>query len=238
MAYAKSKPQPREPDTAVAAEPALSIRKLQLRHRNHALRDVATRVFLEQGYDGATMELVAAEAKVTKKTVYNHFAGKDAMFAAVIESLCDGMLAELHHDGEFTGDLEEELTRFCNHLILAIGVPPGLEVFRLAISVAKRFPDLGRALYRAGPDRVTDTVENYLDEQVKAGRLAVPDTRVAAQYLMGMIAGRLQLALMGDPIRPRSEATHQYVRGAVQMFCRAHIVSGAPKPAAGSKKRR
>jgi TetR/AcrR family transcriptional repressor of mexJK operon len=238
MAYARNNPQPRKLATQAVAEPSLSIRKRELRQRNHSLRDAATRVFLEHGYDSATMELVAAEAKVTKKTVYNHFAGKDAMFAAVIESLCDGMLAELHHEAEFSGDLEEELTRFCDQLILAVGVPPGLEVFRLAISVAKRFPELGRALYRAGPERVTDAVGTYLDEQVAAGRLAIADTRLAARYLMGMIAGRLQLALMGDVIRPRSEVTRQYVRGAVQLFCRAHAVSAAPKPAAGSKKRR
>jgi TetR/AcrR family transcriptional repressor of mexJK operon len=190
--------------------------------RARALREAASRVFLAKGYDAATMEQVAEEAGVTKKTLYNHFRGKDELFEASVAALCDTLLQELPQGPSPSGDLEKNLEHFCETFLRTLAVPPGLEFYRLAFSVSPRFPKLGRAVYKAGPQRINQTLAAYLDQQISAGRLQISDTQQAAQQLIGMMTSRAQLALLGEPMRPNSTDTQAYVRSAVRAFCRAY----------------
>lgn len=210
--------------------------------RARALREAASRVFLARGYDAATMEQVAEEAGVTKKTLYNHFGGKDELFEASVAALCDALLQDLPHgarhsgddSGDDSGDLKKNLEHFCETFLRTLAVPPGLEFYRLAFSVSPRFPKLGRAVYKAGPQRINRTLASYLDQQVAAGRLKISDTQQAAQQLIGMMTSRAQLALLGEPMSPTSTESRAYVRSAVSAFCRAY----APGSTGSSASRR
>ena len=189
--------------------------------------DAAERVFLEHGYDGASMELVAAAAGVTKKTLYNYFRSKDELFAAVIGQLCDTYLLQLHDIGDpMAAPIEDELTAFCMAIVQRSAVSPNIDFFRLAINVAKRFPKIGGMMRRVGLARVDKALQAYLDQQVAAGRLTIDNTDFAARYLIGMISTFLFQGLLGAKMRPNADATRRYVRGAVRLFCAGYRVSG------------
>lgn len=49
--------------------------------------DVAMRLFATHGYDGTSIEAVLAESGVSRGSLYHHFAGKDALFLAVLEAV-------------------------------------------------------------------------------------------------------------------------------------------------------
>jgi TetR/AcrR family transcriptional regulator, mexJK operon transcriptional repressor len=196
-----------------------------MQRRARAIREAASRVFLARGYDNATMEQVAEEAGVTKKTLYNHFRDKDALFEASIAALCDALLADLptaadRLDDE-SGTLERNLEHFCQTFLEVLTGPTGMELFRLAVSVAPRFPALGQAVYRAGPERINAALAGYLEREAAAQRLTILDPEEAAQQLVGMISGQAQLRMLGAT-RPAPAEVQAYVHSAVQAFCRAH----------------
>src|SRR3546814_5886860 len=64
-----------------------------LKHR--AIQQAGTEIFLELGYEAATMDHIAAKAGVSKQTVYNHFQSKDGLFKATIADLTSALMAPL-----------------------------------------------------------------------------------------------------------------------------------------------
>src|SRR3546814_19306532 len=73
------------------AKPALT--RSEYKHR--AIQQAGTEIFLELGYEAATMDHIAAKAGVSKQTVYNHFQSKDELFKATIADLTSALLAPL-----------------------------------------------------------------------------------------------------------------------------------------------
>src|SRR5690606_13342241 len=70
--------------------------------------------------------------------------------------------------------------------------------YRVVVAEAPRQPDLGRAFYEAGPDRLAGSLACYLGEQARQGKLSLPDPRLAAEQLLGMLCGHHHLrALFG-----------------------------------------
>lgn len=187
--------------------------------RSTDLVQAAGRVFLEHGYDGASMELVAAQAGVTRKTIYNHFSGKDALFAAVAISLCQQVVTAFDDVGQHSGTIEERLVGFCKAIIGLLISAPGLEIYRLIVGIVRRFPDLAKTLRDSAEEAITAALTRHLDEEVASGALEIPDTRRAAFILIGVATGVVQRAMLGEPLRPDSADTDAYVREAVLMFC-------------------
>jgi AcrR family transcriptional regulator len=70
-------------------------RAAQGRATRGQLIDVATRLFAEQGYEGTSIEAVLAAAGVSRGALYHHFAGKEALFEAVVSAATDRVTAEL-----------------------------------------------------------------------------------------------------------------------------------------------
>src|SRR3546814_4544282 len=73
------------------AKPALT--RSEYKHR--AIQQAGTEIFLELGYEAATMDHIAAKAGVSKQTVYNHFQSKDGLFKATIADLTSALMAPL-----------------------------------------------------------------------------------------------------------------------------------------------
>jgi TetR/AcrR family transcriptional regulator of autoinduction and epiphytic fitness len=190
--------------------------------RSDAIVAAACRAFLAHGYEGASMDMVAAEAGVTKKTVYNHFAGKEALFEAVVECFCDEVGSGLQSAGERPHNIEEGLLRFCRKLIATMAVAPGLEIYRLAITMSPRFPQFGQSLHMAGTARIVSALAEYLDHHVARGELSITDTPQAARQLLGAITFLIQTALLGAEIHPGSADAERYISDAVRTFVRGH----------------
>ena len=57
-----------------------------------AILEAAKRLFLEQGYEGVSMDQIAADAGVSKLTVYSHFGDKEALFGEAVKAYCEQQL--------------------------------------------------------------------------------------------------------------------------------------------------
>src|SRR5215212_9408512 len=88
-----------------------------LHQRNDGILRAARRQFLAHGYDVVSMDMVAEDAGVTKKTVYNHFPGKEALFEAVVLELCDELGGDIEEASD-SEDIEKTLVQFCQKLMM------------------------------------------------------------------------------------------------------------------------
>lgn len=180
----------------------------------------ATRVFLAQGYEAASMDGVAAEAGASKRTVYNHFPSKRDLFRAVVGALYAGLLES--EPGGMSADEppEKALPRFVRKLLVYLRRPEVTGLLRLVISEQHRFPELAQDLQSEGKGVALGLLETYLAAQHARRRLDIADPRLAAQQLMGAVKEVLFWPVMlGQPVRYDDGAV---IARAVEGFLAAH----------------
>jgi len=151
--------------------------------KRRQIMDGARRVFMDLGFDGASMGEIARAAGVSKGTLYVYFTDKSSLFQAIIEqeSLAHGSAA-FNFDPE--QDAETMLRAFGAAYIEVLCRPDGGSAVRTVMAIAERMPDLGRRFYF---NVITLTVRRaaaYLAARVEAGELAIPDCEMAAMQFM------------------------------------------------------
>ncbi|MFI7679320.1 TetR/AcrR family transcriptional regulator [Actinophytocola sp. NPDC049390] len=198
----------------------------QSARKHQAILDAARSVFLRKGYGGASMDEVAAQAAVSKQTVYKHFADKRRLFEAIItndisatESLTHDMVASL----SATDDLEHDLRQFARGHIDEVTQPHLIQLRRIIIAEADRFPDLAKSWFANGPERAHATLAAQFQELERRGLLTVPDPVLAAQHFNWLVLSiPLNKAMFHpDHKTPRRELNH-YADEAVRIFLAAY----------------
>jgi TetR/AcrR family transcriptional regulator, mexJK operon transcriptional repressor len=124
------------------------------------------------------MSAITAAAAVSKGTIYQHFPGKAALFAATVARECDRKLAHPFHDLGTTEDVGATLLDIGTRFVATLTSDVALSIDRIVIS-------------EAGPARAIATMASYLSAQTSAGRLAVPaeeSSRVVAAAVQMFLA--------------------------------------------------
>jgi TetR/AcrR family transcriptional repressor of mexJK operon len=191
--------------------------------KHRAIVEAATTAFLSKGYPGTSMDEIAALAAVSKRTVYQHFSDKDRLFSEIVLSTTDQidglvrMVADTLGDSTDVGrDLNEVARSFLNALIQ----PQLVQLRRLVIANADHFPDLGRAWYERGFERVLATLAGCFQRLAGRGLLQLEDPLLAAHHFVGQLLWIPinQVMFTGDT-RLRTEAdVHRYADAAVRAF--------------------
>lgn len=180
----------------------------------------AGRIFSELGFDAASMSDVARAAQVSKATLYVYFQDKEHLFTAICAEQRDRHIAEKIALLDVDQPIIDVLTRFGVEILSTMSAPFVVAAHRIVIGVAERMPEIGSEFYEAGPVRVINAVASYLDHHVAAGRLNIPDTRLAAAQFCELIQGGLVKArlygVLKDP-PPRDEIDRNVSSG-VSLF--------------------
>jgi TetR/AcrR family transcriptional regulator, mexJK operon transcriptional repressor len=205
---------------SAAAVRAVSVPK------HDAILDAAKRVFLREGYS-ASMDMVSAEAGVSKQTVYNHFASKEALFRAIVDDLASELLDVLVERVSMRADPACTLEALARRFLKLLLMPSSIALHRMLVAEAPRFSDLAREIYLGGPARTVDELAGYLEEQSRRGMLAVEDPPLAAEQFFGALRGNLQVrALLNPGDIPTEAEIERALRHAVGGFLRAHAAAG------------
>lgn len=193
-------------------EPATGARRRGRPRRGEAdaiddrVRSSALRCFLTSGFDGTTMQAVAAAAGVSKRTLYAKFPDKRSLFAAVVPDA----LARMPFGGDdldLDGDLEAALGTLGRKIVARLVDPEAVRLRRLAVLESHRFPEFGAAansdLWRRHAGAVVDLLEHHAG----AGDVVVDDVELLADAFVAMVAGEPTiLADLGVLRSPAEEA--------------------------------
>jgi AcrR family transcriptional regulator len=178
----------------------------------------ATIVFQEFGYDATSMEMIADRAGVTRRTVYNHFPNKEALFAKIVEASAQKLIETVELADDPTVPTEQQLVRYCEAIATTMIKPERLGVIRLLMDVSRRH--LLKDLRGSPTEPFVAALSEHLAVLNKRGELHIPDTRRAAHILLGVSILQPQRLLIGltnkRSIEPEIRKT---IREAVEMFC-------------------
>jgi TetR/AcrR family transcriptional regulator, mexJK operon transcriptional repressor len=167
--------RPREPKatgTAGTDEEPRSTRK------RRAILEAATTLFLRNGYLGTSMDEIAALARVSKQTVYKHFADKESLFSAIVTAAVDAAGDQVLEDTTAlagSDDLATDLRDLARRQLGSVMQPPLMQLRRLVIGEANRFPELGRAFYERGAGRSTAALAAAFERLTARGLLHADD---------------------------------------------------------------
>jgi AcrR family transcriptional regulator len=186
-----------------------------------AIAKTAAALFVRRGYDATSMELIAAEARVARQTIYNQFESKEALFRAIVAALIDEAVMPLAAPARKGASARSTLLRLARSFLATTLRPSTLAVHRLVLAETARFPDLGPAIYASGAARAVSQLADFLRERHHAGELDVPHPEAAAEQFFAMVTSFQQFrALMGIQLLPRQ--IEAGARDAVSAFLRAY----------------
>jgi TetR/AcrR family transcriptional repressor of mexJK operon len=176
----------------------------------------AKEVFLGSGFEGASMDAIAAAAGVSKMTVYRYFHGKEELFAGVITELCERIIED---DLELMLERrpEEALRGFARKVMTILFAPDTIELHRIVISESRRFPALGRLFYRSGPEACIAMLAAYFERHKGRRTLNLRNPRRSAEEFLELLRGYAHLrVLLGLQKAPSARELEERIDGAVR----------------------
>jgi AcrR family transcriptional regulator len=174
--------------------------------RRHILF-VAKDVFLETGYERASMDTVAVRAGTSKRSLYAHFESKDKLFLAVLDLIRELYLGQLKTPDAYAADPVQAVTLFCGRFLQLMVWEPQLRTCRLSIAEAERLPGSSTAYFDAIFVTTYQRLSGYLAGQYAMSQ--ADSTALAEDLLSRTVLPRLLRTLLNveDVIKDRPEDT-------------------------------
>lgn len=189
--------------------------------KRQAIVEAAARSFFDIGYAATSIEQVAAEAGVSKVTIYSHFTDKRGLFTASVERECEKIRGAFSLDGMAKGDLRQRLTAIGEAMMAFLSRDEMVQFERRIAAETEHEPEIGRTFLAAGPSRMKSAFTLLLKAMVAAGELDITDHELAAEQFVSMCKGMGDLERrFGAPPDPARE--RQRIAGAVEVFLRAY----------------
>ena len=148
----------------------------------------ATELFLEQGYGSTSIEAVAARARVSKRTFYDRFDDKAALFAAVVHRIIENIRPPPDVPLLAGANLTEILRRLAGLILQAALSPQAIALHRLVTGESSRFPELASAVENdGGQAEATALIAGLLSQELPTIKLSPQDQVFAAQQFIYMV---------------------------------------------------
>ena len=188
--------------------------------------EAATTLFLRNGYQGTSMDEIAALAAVSKQTVYKNFADKERLFSDItlgITANAEDFASTITTMLEDTDDLERDLGELARRYIASVMQPQVLRLRRLVIGEAGRFPELARTYYQRAPERVLATLAGCMERLAERGLLRLDDPMLAANHFAFLILSPMDKAMFsGVDDQPDPAELDRLADAAVRVFLAAY----------------
>jgi TetR/AcrR family transcriptional repressor of mexJK operon len=195
-----------------------------------AILAAAKRLFPLSGFEGTSMDAIAAEAGVSKLTVYSHFNDKETLFVAAVRARCQDQLPDALFDVDITGPVRGQLVAIARAFLALITSNEAISLHRLLTSSGST-PKLAQLFWEAGPLRMRQSFELFLKQEVEAGKLDIPDTTRAASQFFALLKGELHARLLCGCTQTLTEHDiDDHVRATVDFFLRAFEPRAANVP--------
>ncbi len=192
--------------------------------RRRAIIDAAYKLFIEKGYASVSVDDIINVSKGSKSSLYKFFGSKEGILKAVVESLAEDMLREIHLEFPSAKTPREALNRIGMVLVDLALSENAINQHRHAVSHAKAFPDVAKLWYESGPKRTFDGLAEYLEKETAGGRLRIADPGRAALFFAGMIIFHDNMRQLVCLPRSKRSELKEMVSEAVEVFLAAYGV--------------
>jgi TetR/AcrR family transcriptional repressor of mexJK operon len=196
-------------------------------HKRAAIVEAALDVFLREGFARASVDSIAAEAGVSKRTIYNHYGDKENLFLSVIGDtydalisgvvdLMDKYLADLPDD-----QVEAGIVGFSRAIAMfAARTPRRSAMIRLMMAEAPYFPALREV--QARPRSITGAIAERLTKLAARGLLDVPEPVEAANHLFALTMGQINNRTLWGALPVTDDEINRMATSGAQAFLRAY----------------
>src|SRR5262245_22142068 len=210
----------------VPDRPTLQIVGDEHSSKRRQILDGARKVFMELGFDGASMGEIARSAGVSKGTLYVYFTDKSSLFEAIVEEekIEQGKTA-FNFDPD--RDLDTTLPEFGRAYISLLCRPGGGSAIRTVMAIAERMPEVGSRFYTQVIAHTVDRLATYLEARAKLGELVIDDYQLAAWQFMQMCQATLfQAFIFQAKPSPSPDRIATVVDSATRVFFAAYRPKG------------
>jgi TetR/AcrR family transcriptional repressor of mexJK operon len=189
-----------------------------------AILDAAKRLFPLHGFEGVSMDAIAAEAGVSKLTVYSHFSDKDTLFREAVKARCEDQLpCEFFAVPSEPMPIRDHLLLIARAFHALVTSDETVLMYRMMAAQAPSNSKLATLFFEAGPQRILGEFEALLQHAASSGSLAIGNPREAAEHFFCLVKGLCHMRLLIGVCQPPSEAeAAQHIRSVVDLFLRAY----------------
>lgn len=187
--------------------------------------DAAKKVFLERGFEGASVDEIADVARAGKPTIYARFPGKEALFGAVMARKVREHTS-VYESIEPTGaTIEERLASIATAILRRVLAAETVGLCRVTVAEARRFPDLAASVHRMARERTSEAVAQLLGELPESEQLPgfAADRRAATaqQFIELIVLPMMMRALFGEDLAALHAQIGPHVARSVAFFLAA-----------------
>ena len=191
--------------------------------KRQAVLDAAKTLFLTKGYANTSMDAVAAQAGVSKLTVYSHFNDKETLFSAAVVAKCEEQLPSLFFELPEGVAVQTVLLNIARGFHQLINSDESVNLHRLIMALGSQDPKLSLIFFEAGPQRMLHGMERLLARINESGVLSIDKPRNAAEHFFCLLKGAANFRLLygcGEPLT--GDAAESHVQEVVGLFMRAY----------------
>lgn len=192
-----------------------------------AILEAATTLFLEHGFEGVSMDQIAARAGVSKLTVYSHFGDKQALFIEAVERHCDDQVPNTLFIPAPEQPVRARLTGIAHAVYALMVSPEAVSGFRLMCASLRADSTLSDLFWSAGAGHLQTGFAAVLARRTAAGELEVEDPARAASQFFALLRGDLHPRLVMGCDALRGFEVEAHVEASVDLFLRAYAVRRA-----------
>jgi AcrR family transcriptional regulator len=164
-----------------------NAKPLRAEIKHAAILQAAKKIFLSQGYSLASMDGIALEANVSKRTIYDHFNTKKGLFEAMLNMHWITLMESPQQLFSSKHNISKQLQHFANIFLEFLYQPDTIALFRLLIAEADQFPELMTHLVIDEKAPFTRALINFLQDKKKSRELCIDHPDRSAAYFMGML---------------------------------------------------
>jgi TetR/AcrR family transcriptional regulator, mexJK operon transcriptional repressor len=192
--------------------------------KHQTIASAALALFSRDGYERTSVDAIAAEAGVSKRTVYSHYGDKENLFMQVLTETYGGMRDRVRDIVDRTltdvDDLEAALTECVREIVRTITrAPERAALVRLAISEAPHFPAIITLWRNRG---IVSLFTPSLAKLIASGRLVDDDPALIAEHLSALTFGQVNTKSMMGTIPLSDEEADRVIASGIRAFLRAY----------------
>lgn len=187
-----------------------------------AILEAAKEMFIELGFNGVSMDGIAASAGVSKLTVYSHFGDKETLFTEAIQAKCVEMMPDELFVTDSEGPLRAQLLGIGHAFFALISSDAAIATQRMMMT-PETDDRIRQMFWQAGPARTETALADFLGARVARHELVIDDLALAARQFFCLIKGEVHAHMMcglcSAPDQPNADA---HIAVSVDFFIRAY----------------